>query len=343
MRLRRAGEFGAIERIKRLCKAPGREVVCGMGDDAAAYKSPAGMRLAATDMMVEGVHFDLSYTGFGDLGRKALAVNLSDIAAMGGRPRYYLVSLALPADMDTADLEALYGGMEEEAGAFGVRAIGGDTCGTPGPLVISITVLGEARPGRLVRRSGARPGDDIYVTGTLGDSAGGLELLKAGKGVIAGRRRGNLGFKDADGAAAGRLVARHLRPTPRVKAGRLLAGLASAMIDISDGLSSDLGHILDESGAGALVYKDRLPVSDGLKSAVGGGRALGLALHGGEDYELLFTAGVGKRDIIMSNVRRFGTAVTPIGTVTGGKGAFLVSGDGKRTVLRAKGYEHFHG
>ncbi len=345
MKLSRVGELAAILKIKALCRRPGREVVAGIGDDAAAYRAGAGLiTLATSDMLVEGVHFDLSYATCAELGFKALAVNISDIAAMGGRPRYYLVSVALRPDFRVEDLEMLYKGMESVAGSFGVYAIGGDTCGTSGPLVISITVLGEAGKDNVVRRSGARPGHDIYVTGSLGDSAGGLELLKSGAGRPkpgASGRKGSAAAKDA----AAYLISRHLMPEPRVKAGRMFAeaGLAASMIDISDGLSSDLGHILDESGVGAEVEADRLPISSRLLDVFGRKQAPGLALHGGEDYELLFTARKTDRDKIKDCARRLRTAVTLVGKVTRGKGAFLVSGDGGKEILNPKGYEHFRG
>jgi len=326
MRVSRIGEFGAIERAAGICKRHGREVAVGIGDDAAAYTAHKdGLQLVTTDMLVEGVHFDLSYTGFRDLGHKALAANLSDIAAMGGRPRYYLISLALPEDFRVEDIEELYRGMEAMASTHGVRAIGGDTCSSVGPVVINITAIGETASKKAVTRAGARPGDDIYVTGTLGDSAGGLELLKAG---VSGPEY---------------LISRHLTPTPRVKAGILLAGagLATSMIDISDGLSSDMGHILALSGVGAVIHKENIPVSDELLSEFGKSRALKFALHGGEDYELLFTARPRARKTIMGLERRARTSFTLIGSVTEGGGALIESAGGKRAVLPPKGYEHF--
>lgn len=332
------GEFAAIERIQGICKRPGRDVTVGIGDDAAAYRVPDGyITLASCDMLIEGVHFDLGSAGYRSLGYKALAVNLSDIAAMGGRPRYYMVAAALGRKADEKDLGELYQGIESAAAPHKVRAIGGDTCGTSGPVVISVTVIGEARPKDIIRRSGARPGDDIYVTGTLGDSAGGLVLLKSG----GGRKR--ISPVPTDGLDADYLISRHLMPTPRVKAGMVLAeaGLATSMIDVSDGLSSDLMHIMEQSGAGALVYAESVPLSGGLKKTFGDKKALRLALHGGEDYELLFTARPGSRAKLQGLKKRAGTSITLIGSVTEGGGAFLVSGDGGRKALRPGGYEHF--
>jgi len=329
MKLSRAGEFGAIERIKGICRSPGREVRVGIGDDAAAFSATEGvLTLVTADMLVEGIHFDLSFAGFRELGWKALAVNISDIAAMGGRPRYYIVSLALRPDIRVEDVETLYEGMEAMAECFGVYAIGGDTCRTDGPMVISITVIGDTVSAKPVTRSGARPGDDIYVTGTLGGSAGGLELLKSG---VAG----------GEGSPEQALVFRHLLPVPRVGEGVALAeaGLATAMIDISDGLSSDLGHILEQSGVGAEIQECSIPVSDELPDVLGKKKALNLALHGGEDYELLFTARKKNRKAVEG---LGGGGFTRIGSITRGGEACLVTGKGTRRSLARKGYEHFH-
>lgn len=337
MRIGRLGEFGAVELVKSLCNKPGREVRVGIGDDAASFVPGAGQILASADMMVEGVHFDLGYTGYGDLGYKALASNLSDIAAMGGTPRYYMVSVALTGREDAKDLEALYIGMEEAAAPHGVRLIGGDTVGSPGPVVVSVTILGEAGPKGPVRRSTAKPGDNIYVTGTLGDSAAGLELLKKASG---GRGQG---AKPADSGHVSYLVSRHLRPTARVEAGMLIgrAGLATSMIDISDGFSSDLGHILEESGAGAEVEEARMPVSDALVSLYGRKKAVSLALAGGEDYELVFTARPGHEKRVAAIFDNIGAEITVVGRTTGQKGAYLLSAGGARKPLVPRGYEHF--
>jgi len=324
------GEFGSIDHIKSMCGSPGRGVV-GIGDDAAVINVSPGMTtLVTTDMLVEGVHFDLAYTGFEALGYKSAAVNLSDIAAMGGRPRFYLVSVALNPRMRLEELEGLYRGLESACRPFGVRLVGGDTTSSVGPMVISVTIIGEAPPGRAVKRSGARAGDDIYVTGSVGDSACGLDILKA-------RGTGGLNKDEVW------LAARHLKPSPRIKAGRLLGEgrLASSMIDISDGLSSDLGHILEQSGVGAVVYKDRLPISGDLINAAGIKKAVRYALHGGEDYELLFTARPSRRKKIAVLQEEAGVSITTIGKVTAERGAVLVDEKGVGKVLRPSGYEHF--
>jgi len=345
MKLKRLGEFGAIGRIAGLCKPPGREVRAGIGDDTAAFSHGPGLVLAGTDMMVEGVHFDLEYTGWRDTGYRALTSNMSDIAAMGGRPRYYLVSVALRGDEDERALEELYYGFEEAAGQHGVRLIGGDTTGPPGPRVVSVTILGDAGPKGVIRRGGARPGDIICVTGALGDSAAGLSLLKSG---TLGRRPGTA--KSYGGGTGGctaedvqYLVSRHLRPTARVEAGFGLgaSGLVSSMIDISDGFSSDLGHILAESGFGARIEEGRIPVSGHLARCFGTRKAIGFALDGGEDYELIFTARPRYARRLAGICERAGTLLGMTGEITKNKGAYLVTGKGSLRELRPGGYEHF--
>jgi len=336
MRLDEAGEFTAITRLSRVCASPGRAVRVGIGDDAAAFRpTPGALTLVTADSLVEGVHFDLAWTSWSDLGYKSLAASLSDIAAMGGVPRFYLVSLALPGDVKVEDVEDLYRGMEALGTRHGVRLIGGDTCASPGPAVISVTVLGEVGPMGVVRRKGARPGDHIYVTGTLGDSSAGLSLLRTAQA-----RRGATGANGQDGAVAF-LKGRHLRPTPRLKAGRLLSGIATSMIDISDGFSSDLGHILEQSRVGAEVRGGALPLSKEMAAVFGGDEAALFALHGGEDYELLFTARPAAKDTLKALARRAGTRFTLVGAITDGAGAELVAGDGLSYRLGSGGYEHF--
>jgi thiamine-monophosphate kinase len=338
MKLSSIGEFGAIAKIARGAArkaagetgGPGDFLATGIGDDAAVFRVKAGHEcLVSTDLLIEGVHFDLSYTGPKDLGFKALAANLSDIAAMGGEPLLYFVSIAAPGEMDFRDFKRIFAGMEEAAGR--ARLAGGDTCNTPGPLFISVSVIGQVEKGRAVKRSGARPGDGIWVTGTLGDSAAGLEILKAG----AARRHPSIEKY---------LISRHLRPEARVEAGRLLgkSGIASSMIDISDGLSSDLRHITKASGAGAVIFEEKLPISRELAAYAGRERALKLSLSGGEDYELLFTArGSGRERALSALGERAGVTFTKIGEVLKGDRAYLELEDGIRKALKPEGYEHF--
>ncbi|MGA2193180.1 MAG: thiamine-phosphate kinase, partial [Nitrospirota bacterium] len=339
MKLSALGEFGTIDRIKAICKGGGKDVLAGIGDDSAVVDFKGKKLLATADMLIEGVHFDRRFCTYGQLGYKSLAVNISDIAAMGGTPRYYMVSLAAGPDERVEDIEALYRGMEDAAARFGLAVIGGDTCASPGPMVISITALGEMREGGPVLRSGARPGDDIYVTGTLGDSLAGLEILKAGAGdkscscPIYGA---HLKPPDKSGSYSRRrrpeggpyLIKRHLEPEPRVSAGRMLArsGLASSMIDISDGFSSDLGHILEEGGVGARIRAEELPLSGELVRYAGPDRAAEYALTGGEDYELLFTAHPEFAKRITAAGKRLKIRITAVGKITEKPGAFIESG-----------------
>lgn len=324
--LSKLGEFGLIDRIARQIAARS-EVVLGIGDDAAAFTpSPGRLSLITTDMLVEGIHFDLSFCDPLSLGRKALAVNLSDIAAMGGEPRYFLLSLAIPPTMTLDFVDNCISGMLQQAEQFGVQLIGGDTCASPGNFVLTLTVLGEQSPGMIVRRSGAQPGDRICVTGTLGDSALGLQLLKQGE------KRGSL-------------PARHLDPVPRVLEGRALAeaGIPSAMIDLSDGLLADLGHILDLSSVGARIESETLPLSEQFRHhfPTVTEAALSLALAGGEDYELLFTVPPEKTPDVFSLLNTLGTPVTVIGTITEERAVTVIGPNGTEISLKKKGYDHF--
>ena len=328
MRLSSAGEFATIGMIKGIAGNDTRGIITGIGDDAAVLSTSIGHRLlATTDMLVEGTHFDLSTTDFTGLGWKSLAASLSDIAAMGGVPRWYLVSLACGRDIEVEKILDFYKGACSLGAAHGVSLAGGDTTGSPGPLVVSVTVLGECPAGRELLRSGARPGDDVYVTGTLGDSAAGFDSLK------------NVCCRDVDMEY---LVQRHLRPTPRVTAGAALgaSGLVTSMIDISDGLSSDLGHILDESGVGAEIRESDIPLSGPLLKVEGSEKAVLLALNGGEDYELLFTAGPDAAERLASLQSEAGTRFSRLGVITDGRGAFIEH-HGEKRALRPGGFEHF--
>jgi thiamine-monophosphate kinase len=324
--LGKLGEFGLIDRIARQVSA-GTGDVLGIGDDAAAFTpSPGLLSLITTDMLVEGIHFDLSFCDPLSLGRKALSVNLSDIAAMGGAPRYFLLSLAIPPAVTLDFLDNCIRGILQRGEQFGVRLIGGDTCSSSGPLVLSLTVLGEQPPDTLVRRSGARPGDRICVTGTIGDSALGLRLLQQGE------REGNS-------------IVRHLDPEPRVLEGRALseATIPSSMIDLSDGLLADLGHILDLSAVGARIYSEALPLSLDFREHFPTltEEALSLAVAGGEDYELLFTVPPEKIPKIFPLLDKLGTPVSVIGTITDELTVAVIGPDGREISLDRKGFDHF--
>ena len=325
MKLEELGEFGLIGRIAdRITPSAGIRI--GIGDDAAAVApDPDTVSLLTTDMLLEGVHFDLSFCTPENLGWKSLAVNLSDIAAMGGKPRYCLLSLAVPRGVPVSFIDGFIAGLLACAAEFGVTLIGGDTCSSRSGLVVSLTVMGEQRPERVVPRSGARPGDLIVVTGTIGDSALGLRQLMAG-------------HRD------GRAILRHLKPSPRVREGLALAEekLPTAMIDISDGLLADLGHILKRSAVGAHLELARLPLSPEVAAHVAGEAEdpYQLPLSGGEDYELLFTIPPDREAAARKALSPFGTTVSVLGTITT-SGLGVVDRNGKDYPVIARGYNHF--
>lgn len=356
MKISALGEFGLIERIRKSSPQKSPSVLTGIGDDAAALRvAPSAALLATTDMLIEKVHFDLAYTDFYSLGWKSAAVNLSDIAAMGGLPRFCLTSLAIPSRITAEQILDFYSGFNGLLRTHRTVLAGGDTCASPDALVVSVTALGEAHRRMILTRAGAKPGDHIFVTGTLGDSAAGLELLRmrsAERGVRKGRfafqrpepsrqgRRGK-GFSSALHTPNSELVGRHLRPVPRVEWGRKIAlsGCASALIDVSDGLSSDLGHVCEQSGLGAVVYSARIPLSAALRKSAGQLKKppLHYALSGGEDYELLLTAPPAK----VKRLRSLGVPMTEIGEIIRGRQLIVIDERGKKRPLRPTGYNHF--
>ncbi len=348
MKLSNLGEFGLIHAIQQLPSGRSPDAMIGIGDDAAVLKiGPATLLLATTDMLIEGVHFDLSTTDFYSLGWKSAAINLSDIAAMGGVPRFCLTSLALPARIPVKAVMDLYQGFNALLRVQKTILVGGDTCSSKDALVISVTALGEAKKRTIISRTGARRGDRIFVTGTPGDSGAGLELLKAG--VRSQGSQGSGGRRQESGVGAVRksedfdseLIERHLRPVPRVEWGRRIAlsGCASSMIDVSDGLSSDLSHLCEESGTGALLFSDKIPLSPALLGSADQLRKppLHYALSGGEDYELLFTVPLAR----IKTLEKLHIPATEIGTITAGNAMFLANAAGKKTALRPTGYDHF--
>jgi thiamine-monophosphate kinase len=327
MKISSLGEFGLIEQIRRTAARDAKRVHVGIGDDAAALMlSPSSALLATTDMLLEGVHFDLATTDLFSLGWKSVAVNLSDIAAMGGTPRFCLTALGIPPSLTVEDIKAFYRGVNACLKKFGAVLVGGDTCRSRTGLVISVTMLGETEKKRVITRSGARPGDLIFVTGTLGDSGAGLDALTSGA------RSRKPGVR--------RLLEKHLRPVPRIALGRRIAasGIASAMIDVSDGLSSDLGHICEESGVGAEIIAANIPCSANVMSLKTLERpALEYALSGGEDYELLFTVPPAK----LRKFRSLKLDASEIGVITRGRSMSIVGGDGRKAPFRPSGFDHF--
>lgn len=350
MKLSAIGEFGLIDRIRKggLAMAPG--VLVGIGDDAAILEpSPGSLLVATTDLLIEGVHFRTELASPYAIGRKAMAVNVSDIAAMGGVPRHALIALALPQEIPVEFVEDFYRGLREEGARDRVEIVGGDTSSSPSGLALFLALLGEVERDRYLTRSGAKAGDTIWVTGRLGASAAGLAALEAGfrvaGGSVAITGPGMDRLAAEERKALVEAIQAHLFPTPRVKEGRALtmAGVVSAMIDLSDGLASDLGHILTESGVSAKVYRERLPLHPATAVV---GRLLGqdpwvYAVQGGEDYELLFTSPHEPRTVEGTLAGQGLTSPTLIGEVVEGKeGGFLIDPFGGSKPLRG-GYEHF--
>jgi thiamine-monophosphate kinase len=270
-------EFELIARLTEGVPREARDLGVGVGDDACVIAGPAGRDwLLTADALIEGIHFRREWTDLAQLGRKALAVNLSDIAAMGGRPRFFLATVAIPRGMGAAGAIELSGGMRALAAEMGVLLVGGDTSSSEHDLAISITAVGEVASGRAILRSTARTGDVLYATGTMGGSALGLACLRAGKYP----------------AAAAPFVERHRNPLPRLAMAEQLAacGMVSAMIDVSDGLLADAGHVAESSGAGFEIEAARVPRDPAFEAVARevGADPTALCLAGGEDYELLF-------------------------------------------------------
>lgn len=316
-------EFALIDRIRRRAATRG-DVVLGIGDDAALLQPPPGMLLAvATDTLNIDVHFPAD-TAPADIGWKALAVNLSDLAAMAARPAWATLSLSLPRAGEQAlggFVDGFLDGFLALADAHGVALVGGDT--TRGPLSACVTVHGFVAAGAALRRDGAQAGDDVWVTGTLGDAAAALAQWRAG------------------GAADPALRARLDRPQPRVAAGLALSGIAHAAIDVSDGLLADLGHVCVASGVGAEVGLSELPASVALREHFDADARSVVQAGGGDDYELCFTAAAGERDALAALAHEAGVQLTRIGRIVPGRGVRALRADGSEWVPPSTGYAHF--
>jgi thiamine-monophosphate kinase len=314
--------------IQRYFDRPAPGAILGIGDDAALVQPSAGMELAiSTDMLVSGQHFfpDADPQG---VGHKSLAVNLSDMAAMGARPRWATLSLALPTTLvgeNDTWLQAFSDGFFKLADAYQVELIGGDT--TRGPLTICVTVIGEVARGKALRRSGAKSGDDIWISGRLGDAA-----------LALAHQQGNIVLEphEIEGCLAGLNT-----PTPRVGLGHGLLGLARSAIDISDGLLADLGHILKCSQASAIVSMPKINCSTSLRKYLPHPVALKCLLAGGDDYELCFTAPRSKRAKIDALSRELVLPLTRVGKIGVGDGLVVLDASGKIVTLETKGYDHF--
>jgi thiamine-monophosphate kinase len=319
------GEFSLIARYFDRVKSMRRDVETGIGDDCALLNIPEKQTLAiSTDTLVSGIHF-LPDIDPADLAYKALAVNISDLAAMGADPAWLTLALTLPG-IDEAWLKAFSDSLFEQLSYYDMQLIGGDT--TRGPLSMTLGIHGYVPVGRALKRSGAKPGDWIYVTGTPGDSAAGLAILQ-----------NRLQVNDQTDATY--LIQRHLRPTPRVLHGQALRGLATSAIDLSDGLISDLGHILNASGCGARIDLNALPYSEAVKEHVDQEQALRWALSGGEDYELCFTVPELNRGALDVAVANLGAPITCIGQMSADVEGLHFTRDDKAVTLDLKGYDHF--
>ena len=329
------GEFNLIDRIRKILPVSGnKDLIVDIGDDTAVIRIDKKKALLLTcDIQVEGRHFLFDRTTPYRIGRRSMAVNLSDIASMGGKPTYALVSLGLPADLPLESFHRLFEGMRDEMSAFGAYVIGGNLARTKEELVIDITLVGEVEASHVLTRSRAKPGDRIFVTGTLGASGAGMEVLRM-YGKKAPRKYAEL-------------VKRHETPVPRVEMGRRIArsGIASGMIDLSDGAAGDLYHICEKSGVGAQIHEACLPLPEHIGEIAKkcGRSVLDIALHNGEDYELLFTVSPSAPERkIRALSGNTGVAVTEIGVIVEKRAGYrLVDARGKMTPLRPSGWDHF--
>ena len=330
------GESSLIDRIQNILPSvKNQQVLVGIGDDTAVIRLSNERALLVTcDIQVEDQHFRLKNMTHYQLGRRAMAVNLSDVAAMGGKPTFALVSLGFPKSFPLPDFENLFKGMRDQLAEFSATIIGGNLSNTEGKMIIDITMMGEVKPEQYLTRSGARTGDRIFVTGKVGASGAGFHVLA---------KFGNeypLEFRC--------LVDKHLQPIPRIDIGQKIArsGFATAMIDISDGVASDLYHICKMSNVGGEIHHDKLPLPENINKIASFTRksVLHLALHSGEDYELLFTAKPNIPDsLIHSLAQKTGVPITEIGQIQPkSSGYVLVDNQGKRIPIQPKGWDHFN-
>ena len=331
-------EFSFINQIRQRAKKGSSDLILGIGDDAAIWREQRD-RLITTDLLIEDIHFKLAYTSLRCLGHKALAVSLSDIAAMGGKPEFALLSLGLPqAQLVNLNWEDFFDGYFSLAEKYGVTLIGGDTSASPDKVVIDSIVIGSCARGKAIRRSGAQVGDAIYVTGSLGAAAAGLELLKRGERLS----------EKADDPKTLALRA-HLLPEPRVVFGEKLGALslANALMDVSDGLAQDLAHICAESSVDAIIDYDALPIAPCVSEVADTiDKAFSLAIGGGEDYELLFTANPQNAAELNKCASECGLEITHIGEIVVRKNPpeeprLFWRRNGRVDLLSITGYDHF--
>ena len=323
-----SGEFALIARYF----APLSRGVPGaydLTDDAAWIRAEPGLDwVMTTDALVAGVHF-LPDDPPDAIARKALRVNLSDLAAKGATPRFYLLDTVLPKDIDEAWIASFTSGLAADQDEFGVRLIGGDTTSTPGALTLAVTALGQVETGRMLRRGTAQDGDEVYISGTLGDAALGLLVLRGG-------------LTRLSPASREFLVDRYRVPQPRVSLGPALLDLAQASMDVSDGLVADLGHICETSGLGAVVDEPSVPLSEAVREALREHPALMVSvLTGGDDYEILFTAPPAAREKVAALARKLELPITRIGAMRSGDGVKVLREDGSARALDSAGWQHF--
>ncbi|MEZ5318202.1 MAG: thiamine-phosphate kinase [Vicinamibacterales bacterium] len=334
------GEAALIARIRARVPADPPGILIGIGDDAAVLAPDRGASIVVTtDSLVEDVHFRRGWSSPEDVGHKALAVNLSDLAAMGAAPRAALLSLALPADYPVADLDALLDGLLGLAGATGTALVGGNITRSPGPLVVDVTAIGTVRPRRVLTRSGGRPGDELYVTGWLGQGAAALAWLVASVPIDPLRDYAPPPPPELTGEVQACLD-RYRRPTPRLRLGRMVAGnrAATACMDLSDGLADAAAQIAGASGTGVRIEAAAIPVAPGARSPEP--PAWRFALAGGDDYELLFAVAPRRRRAFLAAVRHAGDVpVTRVGVLTRKPGNRLIA-DGSEADL-PRGFAHF--
>jgi thiamine-monophosphate kinase len=325
------GEFGLIERIRARKTIQDEDLVVGIGDDCAVLRRGPVLEVLTTDCLVEGTHFESGWLSMKDVGWKVMAVNVSDVAAIGGIPRHALVTLFLPDAFEIKQVDDIYEGMEECGEVTGVNIVGGDIVRTRGPFAISVTLSVVCERDQLVLRSGARQGDLVVVTGTLGDASVGMRLMHEGWG--------------SEYTTAAECVSRYQHPAPRLTEARtIIQNLQpSAMIDISDGLLSDLWHIMDASGVGAVLDAESIPIGRCVLDYFQGDReeALSEAMGGGEDYELLFTISNRYEDQLADVARGLGIGLTPIGRITAKGTGVRLAGDGAERELGRSGFDHF--
>lgn len=327
--MKRATPLGEFGRIREFFAPLAGLGALGLTDDAALLDCPPGYHLVVTvDQLVDGVHF-LADDPPDLVARKLMRRNLSDLAAMGATPRYYLLTSALPVSRDDEWVRGFAAGLAEDQHRFGLALLGGDSTSTPGPTTLTLTAIGHVATGREIRRSGAQPGDKVWVSGTIGDAFLGLKVLHGDYPALSAEHQATL-------------TARYRLPEPRTQLGPALAGIAHAMIDISDGLVADLGHISETSGVAGTLELDRVPLSPAAQAVIAADEPARARLAtAGDDYELLFAAPPDADDEIAGLASGFGLRITEIGRIEAGAGVRLVDKAGRAVAIERAGWRHF--